>query len=368
VFETVISRRRLLIGLILTAVLLVTLDLRGNPVISNLRSATTTVIDPLRAGADAAVEPLRRAWRGMWEFDDLEAENARLLAEIERQRGAAIAAEASVREAQELLALNGMQTLAGLESVTARVVGLSPSNWSQTVEIDQGRRRGIRVGMPVVNAAGLVGKVTRVSEDRSVIMLVSDPEFALAVKIINPVDSDSLMDVPGVKSGLTTGPRDPLAPVLEESVPVPVESAVSPTISAESGVAGPSDSLVASDTNETSSLDTTVSATNEVASSVLRAGLLPNDTGALEGRGPDRDPMVSLVEANPRLGGIEVGAVVMTAGGVTSLAPPDVVVGRVATVTERPGSVGPMVTVALSADLGALNFVRVLLYRPGSGG
>ena len=355
--DTVISRRRLLIGLVLTAVLLITLDLRGNPVISNLRDGASGVLEPLRDGADAAVEPVRRAWRGMWELDELEEENARLRAEIERQRGAAIAAEASVREAQELLALNGMQTLAGLESVTARVVGLSPGNWSQTVEIDQGRDRGIRVGMPVVNAAGLVGKVTRVSADRSVVMLVSDPEFALAVKIVNPVDPTADSDPVGVGSGLTTGPRDPLAPVVDGPPEGPSEPLPAPTVSALT----PPDSTLGE-------ADATVSASGDVPLSALRAGVLPNDTGSLEGRGPDRDPLVGLVEANPRLGGVEVGAAVMTAGGVTSLAPPDIVVGRVASVTERPGSGGPLVTVALSADLGALNFVRVLLYRPGIGG
>ncbi|NCX21840.1 MAG: hypothetical protein EBX17_01400, partial [Betaproteobacteria bacterium] len=31
---------------------------------------------------------------------------------------------------------------------------------SQTVEINQGSDRGLRVGMPVVNAAGLVGRIT----------------------------------------------------------------------------------------------------------------------------------------------------------------------------------------------------------------
>lgn len=335
--DSVLSRRRVLLGLVLTALLLITLDLRGNPVIDGARDGFARVFQPVRDGADAVARPVRRAWQGIFTVDDLRRENEALRDEVERQRGAAIAAEASVREAQELLALNGMQTLAGLETVTARVVGLSPSNWAQTIEIDQGRDRGIRVGMPVVNAAGLVGKVTRVSANRSVVMLVTDRDFTLAVKIVNPLSE--LGSVARSPLETRTVPRDPLAPVQVEA------------------------------RDESDQIDQADSpGSTESAQTVLprRPGVVPNDTGALEGQGLGENPRVSLIEANPRLGGIEVDAAVMTAGGIASLAPPDIVVGRVSQVRERPGSAGPIVEVALSADLESLNFVRVLLYRPAS--
>jgi len=341
------TRRRVLLGLFLSALLLITLDLRGNPVIDGARDGFGRAFQPVRDGAEAVARPVRSAWRGIFEVDDLRRENEALRAEIERQRGAAIAAEASVREAQELLALNGMQTLAGLETVTARVVGLSPSNWAQTIEIDQGRERGVRVGMPVVNASGLVGKVTRVSSDRAVVMLINDRDFTLGVKVVNPVRSD---DGPLLQTPLDTRTRarDPLAPVQASDA---------------AGVDDGTTEATTSATMETAEPSTT---TESAAPVVTRPGLVPNDTGALQGRGPDEAPIVSLIEANPRLGGVEVGAAVMTAGGITSLAPPDIVVGRVARVVERPGSAGPVVEVSLSADLGSLNFVRVLLYRPAS--
>ena len=90
-----------------------------------------------------------------------------------------------MRLAQELLALNGLPTLAGINAVTAQVIGDSPTNFSQTIEINQGSESGIRVGMPVLNAAGLIGKITKVYGDRSVVMLITDPDFALSVKVVN---------------------------------------------------------------------------------------------------------------------------------------------------------------------------------------
>lgn len=342
------SRRRVLLGLVLTALLLITLDLRGNAVIDGAREGFTRGFQPVRDAAQAVARPVRNAWQGVFEVDDLRRENAVLRDEIERQRGAAIAAEASVREAQELLALNGMQTLAGLETVTARVVGLSPSNWTQTIEIDQGRDRGIRVGMPVVNAAGLVGKVTRVSANRSVVMLVTDRDFTLAVKVVNPV-ADGEGGPATNPIDTRTAPRDPLARVQ----PRPGETTW------QDREIEPDEAEVVE--SESGGADVTTSAGISV---LIRPGLIPNDTGALEGQGADQQPRISLIEGNPRLGGVRVGAVVMTAGGISSVAPPDIVVGRVSRVVERPGSGGPLLDVELSADVSALNFVRVLLYRP----
>jgi rod shape-determining protein MreC len=346
---SVFSRRRVLLGLLLTALLLITLDLRGNPVIDGAREGFGRAFQPVRDAAGAAARPVRTAWRGVFDIDDLRRENEALRAEIERQRGASIAAEASVREAQELLALNGMQTLAGLETVTARVVGLSPSNWTQTIEIDQGRDRGVRVGMPVVNAAGLVGKVTRVSSNRSVVMLVTDRDFTMAVKVVNPVtDIDRAAQANPIDTRTT--PRDPLARVQ----PRPGDTTWQDR---------PIDPAPADD-DVTGDVETGDATTSAGVSVVIRPGLIPNDTGALEGRGADEVPRISLIEGNPRLGGVQAGAVVMTAGGIASVAPPDIVVGRVSRVVERPGSGGPLLDVELSADLSTLNFVRVLLYRP----
>ena len=128
---------------------------------------------------------VRCATNWLINYNNVLDDNDRLREKIAQQEGATIAAAASVRLSQELLALNGLPTLAGINAVTAQVIGDSPSNFSQTIEINQGSESGIRVGMPVLNAAGLVGKITKVSTDRSVVMLITDPDFALSIKVVN---------------------------------------------------------------------------------------------------------------------------------------------------------------------------------------
>jgi rod shape-determining protein MreC len=59
-----------------------------------------------------------------------------------------------------------------------------PSNFSHTIDISKGRSDGIRVGMPVVNGAGLIGKVVLVTPHRSTVQLVTDPDFAVGIRLL----------------------------------------------------------------------------------------------------------------------------------------------------------------------------------------
>ena len=169
----------------LTSIILVTLDLQNSSATSGLRNIFGAIFRPVESTTRVITRPISNAWYGIFNYNDVLDENDRLREKVAQQQGATVAAAASVRLAQELLALNGLPTLAGINAVTAQVIGESPTNFSQTIEINQGSESGIRVGMPVLNAAGLVGKVTKVYGDRSVVMLITDPDFALSIKVVN---------------------------------------------------------------------------------------------------------------------------------------------------------------------------------------
>jgi rod shape-determining protein MreC len=76
---------------------------------------------------------------------------------------------------------------------------------TQTVEINRGSECGLKVGMPVLNAAGMIGKITDVYNKRSVVMLLTDPGYSLAVKVVNiPAPTTTTTAVPGAPLGDTT--------------------------------------------------------------------------------------------------------------------------------------------------------------------
>jgi len=179
-----VGRRRVVIALLLTGALLLTLDLRGNAVLDTVRDGFSRAMAPVERAADVVTSPVRRGWNSYQNYDDLERENIALRDEIDRQRGTQAAAEASIIDYQLLLALNSLPSLSGIETAKAQVVGGAANNIDQIVEINKGTDDGIAVGMPVVNQAGLIGKITLTNATTSTVMLITDPRYSIPVEIL----------------------------------------------------------------------------------------------------------------------------------------------------------------------------------------
>ena len=336
-----VSRRRAIVLLVLSSVLLLTIDLRGNPVIDGARSLFASVLSPFETAGRVVSTPLRNAWNGATSYHDLERENERLHDEIARQRGDQLTARAIVSEYQELLTLNGLT--AQYPTVTARVVGASPGNFSQTVEIDRGSNDGILVGMVVVNNAGLVGKITTVYDNRSVVMLANDSEYAIEAKV--SAGGELVSPSAGTSTSLST------TTTLNTSTT---------TTAVGSPQVGPTANTTTTTVPATTTTTTAASRPSGVTTTTIRVD--QQDTGAFEGRGKGRLPAMRFVAESA----IRVGSVVSTTGGSKSLAPPDIIIGEVINIVRRAGSAGPLLEIRLAANLTQLNFVQVVRYRPPS--
>ena len=344
------TRRRAIILLVLTSIILITLDLQNSSAISGLRNVFGTIFRPVESTTRVITRPISNAWHGIFDYNDVLDENDRLREKVAQQEGATVAAAASVRLAQELLALNGLPTLAGINAVTAQVIGDSPTNFSQTIEINQGSESGIRVGMPVLNAAGLIGKITKAYGDRSVVMLITDPDFALSVKVVNSPRQTTTTTIAKSNAAVPS----PVVPV-ESDASLEGEASTTTTTTTTTTIAGFTPSV------------TTLPATPSGVSSItvpLASDLAVRETGVIEGRGPSRQPTVRFISNAVRFGDIQVGVPIVTAGGSRSLSPPDILIGTVARVVERLGSAGPVLEIEPVADLTNLSFLRVLLYQP----
>ncbi len=368
-----VSRRRAIALLALSSILLITLDLQGNSVVNGLRNVFSTIFQPIQSSARVMTRPLGNTWQGITNYGELEAENARLQDQLDQQEGAFIAALATVRDAQELLALNGIDNLADISSVTAQVVGGTPSNYSQTVEINQGSDRGLRVGMPVVNAAGLVGRITWVDNNRSLVLLANDSLYAIPVQVVNQPDivpattttTTTTTTSTTTTSTSTTTSTTTLAPVVDPnaittSSTTAIATATSTTVDLSGIDFG---ALAPSTTGEIVTIAPGTTAGGPTTT--INLDDLPvAETGIFRGRGIDNAPVVEFIDQNSRFGEVQVGALVFTSGGSQSLAPRGIVVGRVIKIVERTGTSGAVLEVRLTAKLTALNFVRVLLYQP----
>ncbi|MEI8160242.1 MAG: rod shape-determining protein MreC [Actinobacteria bacterium] len=370
------TRRRLIVVLLLTSVLLLTLDRSESGLVGGVKDAFGVVFRPVERFANVVSRPLSNVWRGVLDYSDMRKENLALKDLLVKQEGAAIAATASVREAQELLALNGLPTLAGIDSVTAQVVGQSPSNFTQTFELNRGKSSGIRVGMTVTNGAGLVGKITGVTLERSVVMLATDPEYAMSVKVgactrantttTSPPQTTTTLATDGSSTADTMAPGDgATAPVT--TVALSTTTTTSTTSTTTTVLQRATTTTIKGFTPFATTLPPIPGGGGATQITVPESGvLLPRETGAMEGQGIDRLPVIRFIQSSSRLGELCAGVPVVTAGGSQSLAPADLVVGTVSRVVTRTGTSGPLLEVELAANLGSLNFVRVLLYQPAT--
>jgi rod shape-determining protein MreC len=106
----------------------------------------------------------------------LQNERDALLAERARLAIGANAAQELVRENVELRALLQMQARPGQQAVHAALLYQGHDWFAQRIMLDQGDQAGVRSGLPVVDASGLVGQVSRVYPGSSEVTLVSSPE------------------------------------------------------------------------------------------------------------------------------------------------------------------------------------------------
>ncbi len=367
-----VGRRRVIIALLLTSALLLTLDLRGNPVIDTVRDAFTRVMDPVESAAEVVTNPIEQAWNGVTNYDDLERENQALQDEIDRLVGSQASAEASLIEFQELQALFNLPSLSGIETEVAKVVGRSSNNLDQVIEINKGSANSITIGMPVVNQAGLIGNVTSVTPTTAKVKLITDSRYTVAAKVL--AGTEPAATVATTPSGLTEDE------VLDAATTTTAPPAVNPdttlpgTPAAAPGNASPvTTTIPGEEAPESTTTTTTVEEEEEAAptattttttSTTVPSPTVEKEFGALEGRGRGLLPQLRFLQDNPSLAVLEVGDLVETAGGSESLAPPGIPIGRVVNRADRSGSSGPLLDVEPHADLDQLGFVRVVLYKP----
>lgn len=151
-------------------------------------------LDGLRSGFSLALQPARELMRAPMEVASelsgfftrhrlLQKERDALLAERAELAVGLNAANDLARENTELRALLQLQARPGQHTVHAALLYQGHNWFAQRITLDQGAAAGLRSGLPVVDASGLVGQVNRVYPGSSDVMLVSSPDQLTPVVI-----------------------------------------------------------------------------------------------------------------------------------------------------------------------------------------
>jgi rod shape-determining protein MreC len=179
-------RRSRAVSLVLACLILMTLDLvgRDDSPVDGVRRVVGEAYAPVEAGVDAVLSPFLAVSGWLHTQDSLAEDVARLEAENARLRGELAGGDYDRNRLAEYDGLTAAAEQIGYALVPARVIGVGAAQtFSRTVTIDAGTRAGLRPDLTVVSAAGLVGRVIRVTSSTATVLLVVDADSTVGGRV-----------------------------------------------------------------------------------------------------------------------------------------------------------------------------------------
>ncbi|MGH9117623.1 MAG: rod shape-determining protein MreC [Acidimicrobiales bacterium] len=168
--------------LVVTSVTVLTVNFRSTAFVQDVRSVAASVFSPVRDAVGGVFDPVSDIWNGVFGYGELEAENEDLRGRVAELEGELARVDDAIQRLDELEQANGLPVTGRVPNVTARVSAGPVSSFDHTLEINRGEAAGVKLGMPVVGGAGLVGRVVQVTNDRSTVELISTPGFEVGVR------------------------------------------------------------------------------------------------------------------------------------------------------------------------------------------
>ncbi len=146
-----------------------------NPAGNLLREA----LAPLQGGVMSVTTGVRNSLASLWQFNQLSRQNQSLktqVAELTRENNQLKQKILAGMRYEDMAKKFDSPAIWNDPYVGATVVDRNPSNWYHTIVINRGAKDGVKVDDPVITNLGLVGKVIKVTDSTSEIILILDPE------------------------------------------------------------------------------------------------------------------------------------------------------------------------------------------------
>jgi rod shape-determining protein MreC len=160
------------------------------------------VLAPVQEGANRALKPFRDFFGWFGDTMDAKQQRDELRKERDQLRQQVVRLELEQNENEQLRGLLSFDRTTDYQPVTARVYLRSPSTWYSTVQINKGSSDGVRVNQPVINDAGLVGKVKSVSDGNAVVMLLTDQQFGVSAQAVEAREPGAILPAVGAPGDL----------------------------------------------------------------------------------------------------------------------------------------------------------------------
>lgn len=167
------TSKKILIILVLLCGLLIGSSFFTDRLVKPLRSAVSTVVVPLQKGMNSIGIGVVDHQEKKKNIADLQARNSELsdrVSDLEEEN------RQLKQEAEDAAALKDLykmdQSLSSYTKVGASIIGGATQTWNSSLMIDKGSKDGLAVDMNVVGSEGLVGIVTEVHSNYSIVTTI----------------------------------------------------------------------------------------------------------------------------------------------------------------------------------------------------
>lgn len=172
----------------------------GERSVSWLESTLGAVVQPVQTFASKASDSIIGFFQRIFKTTDADKELEQLSARLAQLEGVAEENEKLQAENERLKKLlNYSGVSEDYTFVTAAVIGNSQGIWFDVFTINAGRNKGIQKDMAVVNADGLVGRITEVAATWSKVTSIIDSSTEVSVMV------DRTRDIGLTRGTLTAG-------------------------------------------------------------------------------------------------------------------------------------------------------------------
>jgi len=137
------------------------------------------ICSPLQKASTLVIKTVQGTFQKYVFLVNLERENRMLkqkIAELQEENHRTKETKLAMDRLKQLLQFREKNSLS---MIGAEVIGQDPSSWFKSVTIDKGERDGVKKGMAVISAAGVIGQILKTAPHYATVLLLTDYNSAI---------------------------------------------------------------------------------------------------------------------------------------------------------------------------------------------
>lgn len=168
---------------ILIALLVFSLNVPRNREANIIERSVLTIVSPLLRPVSRVSGSIEDVWDGYIQLVDTHRENMRLREDVRNLNQRVLDGNEARLANQRLERLLDMKQTVKAPTIAATVIGEDVTSWFRTLIVNLGSSSGIREGMAVISADGIVGQTIKVSATTSRVLLLTDHSSGISATI-----------------------------------------------------------------------------------------------------------------------------------------------------------------------------------------